>query len=253
MSRLGRTATAASVCAIAAGAALGGQAVYTTRRRDLPSVTGCNASGSEGDDRHPRLRVVALGDSTLTGPGLGHASDVWLRQALRELAAARQCSFDLLSYAVGGARVKHVARQQVQWLIDARPDLVVIVVGTNDAIHFIPLRSVRRHFDDLLEQCAALSPQVVIGGVGDLAQIARLDWPLAGLIRRRGHQVNRVIRAAAAAYPNVHFVDVSRADPHFRRGGRALFSADLFHPNRDGHRLWADVALPVIDRALPRV
>ncbi len=186
----------------------------------------------------------------MTGPGLAQPRDVWLRQALRELADARRVYFDLQSFAVGGARVRDVLRDQLEPLLDAAPDVAVIVVGTNDAIRGTPLPAVRRDLEAILRGALRRVPHVVVGGVGDLALIARVQWPLAGVLRVQGRAVNRVIWSVTAGFPNAHYIDVARADPDFRRGGRALFSDDLFHPNRDGHKLWADVARPVLDRAV---
>ena len=38
----------------------------------------------------------------------------------------------------------------------------------------------------------------------------------------------------------------------FRRN-RDLFCADLFHPNRDGHGVWADAAYPVLEDVLAQL
>ena len=46
------------------------------------------------------------------------------------------------------------------------------------------------HVDEVLERLAAEVPNVLIGGVGDLANIARLRWPLAGALRLRGRAVD---------------------------------------------------------------
>ena len=231
-------------------AVLGAQAVYTARRRDLPTVIGADASGCEGDLTHHVVRVAAAGDSTLTGPGLDDPGDVWVRQALRSLADAHRRRFELQSFAVGGARMADVLRDQLDPLISSKPDIAVVVVGTNDAIRFTPLGDVSASCARLVDRLAREVPNVLIGGVGDLANIARLRWPLAGALRLRGRAVDGIIRHTVARYDNVHYVDVSLADPDFRRGGAALFVADLFHPNRDGHALWAAVSRIAFEQAL---
>lgn len=237
--------------AFACGAAtVTGQAVYTVRRRDLPSVYGGDASGCEGRAGDPEFTIVACGDSTLTGPGIDDPADIWLRQVLRRIAAKRALRIELQSLAVGGSRLADVLRDQAPELLARRPRVAVIVVGTNDAIHHTPMRSVRESVERLLIEVAPTVDQVVVGGVGDLANIARVRWPLAGVLRLRGRRVDRVIRRAVARYPNAHYVDVSQSDHHFRRGGHSLFASDLFHPNRDGHALWASVAESAIDAAI---
>ena len=40
------------------------------------------------------------------------------------------------------------------------------------------------------------------------------------------------------------------SDPHFRAGGVELFSADMFHPNAEGHRLWSQLFTPFVAAAL---
>src|SRR5215203_696259 len=60
--------------------------VRRTTRLPLPTLEGIDASGTvHGRADLPPLRVVALGDSTLTGPGIGDPSDIWLRRALSRL------------------------------------------------------------------------------------------------------------------------------------------------------------------------
>ena len=235
---------------VGAVAVVGVQAVYTARRRDLPTVIGADASGWEGDLTHHVVRVAAAGDSTLTGPGLDDPGDVWVRQALRSLADTHRRRFELQSFAVGGARMADVLRDQLDPLIASKPDIAVVVVGTNDAIRFTPLADVSASCARLVARLAGEVPNVLIGGVGDLANIARLRWPLAGALRLRGRAVDSIIRHTVAGYDNVHYVDVSLADPDFRRGGAALFVADLFHPNRDGHALWAAVSRIAFEQAL---
>ena len=235
---------------VGAGAVVAGQAIYAARRRDLPTVSGTDASGGEGDPLHPIIRVAAAGDSTLTGPGLTDPGDVWLRQALRTLASTQQRRFELQSFAVGGTRMSDLLRDQLDALISFRPDVAVVVVGTNDAIRFTPLDEVSEACARLVGRVAAEIPHVVIAGVGDLANIARLRWPLAGALRFRGRAVDGIIRHTAAQHDNVHYVDVSLADADFRRGGAALFAADLFHPNRHGHALWAAVSRAALEDAL---
>jgi lysophospholipase L1-like esterase len=117
---------------------VGGQALYAKRRRDLPSVVGADASGEEGDPSLPRVVVACAGDSTLTGPGLDHPDQTWIRLALRTLSAERHLT--LQSFAVGGSCVADVLDGQLDALLAAEPDVAVIAVGSNDVLKWTPLR-----------------------------------------------------------------------------------------------------------------
>ena len=240
-----------------AGAVLGGvaagagvlvaQALWTTRR-DLPSVTGIDASGAEGDSTGPTVVVAALGDSTLTGPGLADPGDIWVRQAAR--AVAGHNNIVIRSFAVGGSRVADVARTQIPAMGDLRPDVVVLAVGSNDAIHHTNRRAVEREYAALLGELTRRAPVVIAGGVGDLGAIARVPWPLSVYVRAIGRRVNRVLRRVARSTPGVVYLDTSITDGAFRHGGSGLFTVDLFHPNEVGHGLWAELAAPVLREAI---
>jgi lysophospholipase L1-like esterase len=241
----------ATAAVAGAAAVLTGQAFYSTRRRDLPSVVGLDASGVEGDDTLPVVRVGCVGDSTLTGPGLDDPADVWIRQAARLAATERHVLVQ--SLAVGGSVVRDVIGAQLQPLLDFAPDIAVVAVGSNDALRGTPLREVEASFNILLRALTAAVPTVIVGGVGDLGVIARVPRPLSSVVSARGRQVNRVIRRTVLAHPPAVYIDVSTADGAFRAGGRAVFTSDLFHPNRHGHAIWAGVAGPVLAHAIRQV
>src|SRR6187401_2578236 len=170
----GRSAvrTAASVAALASGALAGLVAeYYWTTRRPLPSLTGVEESGRiGGTSSETPLRVVALGDSTLTGPGIDDPRDIWLPRALAHLDVPG--GVELISLAVGGSCAVDVAAR-VDEAIELDPDLVVIAVGCNDVM-------------------------VAVANIGDLGTIARLVWPLSILVSVRSSSIRRAIEKVAA-------------------------------------------------------
>jgi acyl-CoA thioesterase-1 len=219
-----------------------------TARRPLPTMVGADASGIEGHlDGHP-LIVLALGDSTLTGPGLTRPEDVWVRQAARLAAGTRHIT--VVSHAVGGARVASVRRDQLALARRVEPDVIVLAVGSNDAIHHTPSRRLAFEYRQLLSELLEISPRVVAAGVGDLGALARVPWPLTHYLTSLGRRTNRTLRRVATETSGVRFVDTSVTDGAFRLGGRSLFTKDLFHPNELGHALWAEMVAPVLREAL---
>lgn len=234
----------------ALAAVVGAQARHAARRRDLPTVVEAHASGVErtpGATAH--LLLAATGDSTLTGPGLADPAHTWVRQVARVVADREAAHVEVASFAVTGSRVRDVVERQLDAVLAAAPHVVVVAVGTNDAIHCTPLARVEADFLVLVARLVADVPAVVIGGVGDLGGIARVSSPLADVLRARGRAVNRVIRRVVDG-SGAHYIDVSSVDRAFRSGGAAVFSADLFHPNQMGHALWANAAAPVVAHAV---
>lgn len=247
--RLAREVTIGGVV-LALGAAiaamigsLAAQVVYVVRR-NLPTVHGRDRSGPIGGTGEP-LNVVALGDSTLTAPGIDDDDDVWLRRALRAAADGR--AIDARFFAVGGSRVADVRREQLPLAEEAASeaawDLAVVAVGGNDAIHGTRRRLFARDLADVVERLAACSRVVVLAGIGDLGNIRRVPAPLAHAMRKRARRFDRAIRAVASASPSVVYLDVTVTDDAFRAHPE-LFGPDWFHPSAAGHHEWARAAVP---------
>ncbi len=245
-----RTSAVAVGGSLAALTVLAGQARYTVRR-DLPSMVGSDASGVEvgGAGATKTVRLGAVGDSTLTGPGLDDSAAIWVRRVARSVADLEQVDVEVVSFAVGGSRVRDVLESQLDAVIASAPHVVLVAVGTNDAIHCTPLGRFERDFGLLICRLVDRVPAVVIGGLGDLAGIARVPFPLGAALAARGRRVNSVIRSIAAQH-SLHYVDISSVDRAFRVGGAGVFSLDLFHPDEHGHALWANAAAPVVAHAI---
>ena len=245
----GRSAvrTTASMAALIGGMLAGLVAeYYWTTRRPLPSLTGIDASGPIGGiPSEAPLRVVALGDSTLTGPGIDDRGDIWLPRALAHLDIPG--GVELISLAVGGSRAADVVAR-VDEAIDLDPDLVVVAVGCNDVIHSTPTRRFSATLDSVVARLHASGAVVAVANIGDLGSIARLVWPLSRLVTVRSASIRRAIETVAARRDRVVLLDVTPSNVGFR--DRGVFAADLFHPAPAGHALWADAVLPGLEQAV---
>jgi lysophospholipase L1-like esterase len=194
------------------------------------------------------LRVVAVGDSTLTGPGLEHDGLIWLHQALDRLAHHRP--IELISLAVGGSRVEDTL-ERIPETIDLQPDLVVVAVGANDALHGTPIGRVRKGLQHLVTELLDGVPTIAVANVGDLGNIARVPAPLDRFLRLRARRVCSAIETAVAAHDRAVLLDVRPVDHVFR--DRTIYTPDLFHPGQRGHAAWAESALVGLRRAVAHV
>ena len=195
------------------------------------------------------IQIVALGDSTLTGPGLERPEDIWLHQALEMVDGLGHC---IRSFAKGGARVRDVVDDQLVLAVAASPDLAIISIGSNDSLRGVTMPSMRRDLNTILSGLASISV-VVLLGIGDLGTIPRLPQPLAGLARTRGRMVDRMQLEVAANHEQVLKVPLYElAGPVFRANPN-LFTPDLFHPNQAGQRVWARAAAPTLCRAISHI
>ena len=191
---------------------------------------------------------MVLGDSTLTGPGLAHPDEIWLRQALGELGLDRPV--EVVSLAVGGSRAADVLRR-VDDAVAVGADLAVVTVGAHDAIHGTPVVAFGRTLDAVLTRLLAELPVVAVSNLGDLGNIARVPPPLHHALRRRSRAICRRIEQVAARHDRAVVLDVTSTDVHFR--DRGVFGPDLFHPNPTGHTIWATAAVDGLRRAVELV
>ncbi len=219
--------------------------VFWVGHRPLPELQNLDASGvvPGATDTSP-LRVVVLGDSTTTGPGLSSADKIWLRQALSELHLDRP--IEVTSLAVSGSRVDDVA-ERLPEALTVGADVAIVAVGSNDALHGTPQRRFTERFNRVVESLCGAVPTVAVANIGDLGNIARIPPPLRTILRVRSRIICRAIEQVAASHGDVVLLDVTPSNAHFR--DKALFAADLFHPNEAGHSIWADAALPGLRRA----
>lgn len=216
----------------------------------LPQFEDNDPSGRYGPHAGAPVSIAVLGDSSITGPGLEHRSHSWIAQ----IADRLPWSVQLTSHAKGGSRVRDVLTRQAPAAVVEQPDLFVVAVGANDVIHLTSARQYGQDLAKVLHLLSGVAPVVTLG-IGDLSVIPRIPWSLRAALARRCVAVDRVHATVTRRIADVVRVPVAAlSDPHFRAAGRDIFVEDLFHPNRRGHALWADLFGPYVSDALaPRV
>lgn len=224
------------------------QLVHARRRPDLPVLTNQDPSGKWGASELPRLRVVALGDSSITAPGVTPLDNAWVRRVAIDLSV--EWRVEVRSVAVGGARVSDVLTDQVHLVVDIEPDLTLIAVGANDAIRGTGITSFETGLRQILTSVSAASGVVVTLGVGDLGTIPRLPRTMAWALTRRARLVNDAMRRATEPFHNVYAVNPWETMTEFSSGDLGLWAADQFHASGEGHAIFYKGAIPTIRGAL---
>ncbi|MBN2114126.1 MAG: hypothetical protein JW785_08375 [Acidimicrobiia bacterium] len=232
---------AVSGAALACAALLARDVWRTVHRPDLPSFANQDMSGTFGDPAAPPLRVVALGDSSLTAPGLEDLDDAWLRRVLRDYADRHRV--ELISLGVGGSRAQEVAAAQLEEAVALQPDIAVVAVGGNDAFRGVTRRRFTRALEAILSGLEAASAAVLLVGVGDLGGIPRLAPSLRPLLTQRSALFDRACTRAAAARPRVVKMEAREPVPP-GTDLEAMFAADGFHASAAGHARFAAAAVP---------
>ncbi len=199
------------------------------------------------------LRLAVLGDSTTAGVGVDRPEHALPYLVAQRLADARNASVHVVSYGWAGARVEDLARTQLVRALEplrateTEPflpgaDVVVVVIGSNDATHHTPPSRFRADLRETLAGIRAAAPraQVVLAGIPAFRGALRGVEPLIFLTDQYARLL-RPIGKAEAAQANAAYADLARHVGPLIAGRTDVLSSDQFHPSLAGYTAWADV------------
>jgi acyl-CoA thioesterase-1 len=177
------------------------------------------ASVGAGDERV----LVVLGDSLTAG--LGVAPDEAYPALLEARLRREGFAYRVVNAGVSGDTTAG-GRRRLDWVLRARPDLVVVALGANDGLRALPLDALRDNLTAIVTRLRAAGARVLLAGM-------RLPPNYgAEYTEAFGRAFGEVARATSV--PLLPFLLEGVA------GNPALNQADGIHPNPAGHRIIAD-------------
>ncbi len=238
---------------LGATTALAWQMARASRFSGLPTHPNQDPSGTFGDPGLPPVRIVMLGDSSVTAPGVDPIDASWARRMVHRISAEWRA--ELISVAVGGARAANVLANQVPAAVATGADIAIVSVGANDALRGTAMRSFEERYDRILTELEQAIPHIGVSGVGDLGILTRLPTLARSIARVRGLAVDGAIRRVVRRHPEVvkstawgpQWAALYEGDPE------VMLARDRFHASAEGHAIFADGAAPVVDELLARL
>ena len=230
-------------------AVFAGQVLRSAHRQDLPSHNNQDPSGDIGDPDLPPLRIILLGDSSITAPGVLPLDDCWPRRLARNLTD--RYFVELRSVGVGGAKARDVLADQVGPALQAEADMALVSVGANDALRGTSVARFEAELEEIIATLAAGIPMVGVSGIGDLSTVRRLPDLARSFAKVRSRALDGAIRRVAARHPDVvksrAWGDEWRP---FADHPEVAFAPDQFHASAAGHAIFAAAAIPVVETLL---
>ncbi len=181
------------------------------------------------------IRLLVVGDSTAAGVGVQHILDALPCRLAAELARVSLRSVHWTVSARAGATAGYTARKLVP-IPDGEHDLVVVVVGVNDAVQFIASRHWRGQMAALVELLThhlSWNGRIVLMGLPDLGRFGVFPQPLRTLVGWQAETLDRQLRILSARHDRVWYVPAPAAC------WPEMFAEDSFHPNAAAYRAWA--------------
>jgi lysophospholipase L1-like esterase len=228
-----------------------GESILARRAIGMTEDRPPSADGVYGDDLPGRpIRCILLGDSALVGYGVDSADATPPSLIGVGLAHVLDTPVDVHSMAVVGARTTDL-REQVNRGLTYKPDIAVIVVGTNDVTHhLLSSPPSDRLLGTTVQRLVAADCEVVVGTCPDLGTIRPLPQPLRWVARRRSRALARrqMVAVVAAGGRAVSLGDL--LGPVFDEKYDLMFGADRFHPSATGYANMASVLVPSMAAAM---
>lgn len=183
-------------------------------------------------------KLVILGDSLMAGTG-SSSQDKSLAFMLANNLAKKE-NIELINLAYPGVGVEDALRRQVPLAIKAKPDYIILMIGTND-VHNRMFPSV---FEDNYRQVLNLLNQI------PNAKITIINIPYIGsdkiLLPPWDNVLNLQIKnfnlkiKELASQKNLKVIDIYERFKNEFNKSSTLYSDDQFHPSDKGYVLWAD-------------
>jgi lysophospholipase L1-like esterase len=249
--RLSRAAVVTAIAGTVGGAAvIAAQAVAARTRPYAKPDMRLAMRSAVGAASRPTLRLVLLGDATALGVGVERVADTvggQLAALLAEGTTTRRV--ELSSVAVAGSRSADLATQVARALVGVRPDIAVILVGTNDVTHLARPTEAAGHLGAAVRRLDEAGIAVVVGTCPDFGALRAYAPPLRQLAGLQSRRLARV-QAIAARAAGATVVDLGAQTGAVFRADAGTLCHDGFHPSADGYRVWAHALLPALEEAV---
>lgn len=243
--------------ALGAGAAtaglaglLVGQVQQAKRSIGITDERPPSADGVYGDDLpgHP-VRCLILGDSAAVGYGMTHPDQTPPALIGLSLSHLLDAPVHIHSEAVVGARSSDL-REQVNRGLTFKPDVAVIVIGTNDITHRVPTQLSARRLSVAVRRLVDAGCDVVVGTVPDLGTIRPIPQPLRWIAQQQGRSLARqqTVAVVSAGGRAVSLGDL--LGRMFAEKSDVMFGTDRFHPSAAGYANMVGVLVPSVAAAI---
>jgi lysophospholipase L1-like esterase len=197
-----------------------------------------------GNPSNPAFLYVVLGDSTAAGVGAPSVNQTY-PYLIADHIANQGKYVHVLSYAVSGARLENVEKEQLPKLHVENPDLVTLTIGANDATHRTELEDYTKSLTAVVSGLQQKKPHTVIwANTPDMSLTPALPPFFANRAQQRAIQQNKILSPVLiqAKFSEVNLYEKVRLS----RTDLTQYASDEFHPSVGGYAHWAQAFIDLL-------
>jgi lysophospholipase L1-like esterase len=186
------------------------------------------------------LTYVALGDSLTAGTGVDKYEDSYPYLVAKELSkSAGKISLEDFSYP--GFRTDDLIKNLLVPAIAANPDIITLLIGTNDIHGNYRLTTFKTNYQNILEQLTKKTyAKIYVISIPYIGSNSLLLPPWNYYLDQRTASFNQVIQELAKTY-KVKYVDIAKPTKELLKKNGPHYAADNFHPSAIGYAIWAKI------------
>ncbi len=182
------------------------------------------------------LTILAFGDSLTAGFGV--EPDESYPAQLQAKLRADGYSVDVINGGISGD-TSAAALTRVDWMLNTKPDIVIVEIGGNDALRGLDLTLTKSNIDEIVRKFTESGAVVIVAGMQ--------------IIQNLGDEY---VNTFAAIYPAVADNHGAILIPFFLEGVAAdpvLNQPDFIHPNSAGYSVLIEHIYPYVVEAIEQV
>ncbi len=185
---------------------------------------------SIGSQTYP---IVVLGDSLAAGVGSSSTGTNFAGQILDKIRT-KQSGATMYNLGLSGARIGDVRDGQVDQVAALKPQIIFLIIGTNDVIHSTGENSFSSDYDSVIQTLSKQGVPIVVCNIPDFSLTPIIPSSLQHLADHQTGVFNGIIDDVIKNNSLVREFDFYTLSKTLLTNS-VLISADGFHPNDAGY------------------
>lgn len=200
------------------------------------------ATEQEPSNPDRMLSLAIIGDSLGVGMGAENYQETPGVLIAKQLAEHHNCYVRYNNYATSGAATCELAAQ-VTKAIQIKPDIVLMIVGTNDITGLKSQHKGLEHLHRSISLLHAAGIKVFLVPCIDLHIVTAIGNPLRSLLGKMSQQYAKA-QANTARKLGAIVIEYQQILSKFNH--RSMFSIDNYHPSSEGYAIIAEEIVKIM-------